>query len=250
MTSIVSLSVAANVFQMASGVCDADAHLGGSNRSFIRRLLPESNQQKVAIIFADLQTTAGILDVLRDAVKKDGTNEHKREFRRLNKTYMLNSSELNRLEDQVKAAGTGIWVTIFRPDHDGIVSRLKELHNKVIEDQVVVVRTSKQIRDELRDSGIVTLPVEDSSSLALGALAAGVGNLSTGPSAQNNGDNSTAVSDTTADAPRSSIEIHTTGSVFSGINNPSELQTSNPIVIALEMDDEFRTLHSAEVWRR
>ncbi|KAF5376845.1 hypothetical protein D9757_008916 [Collybiopsis confluens] len=77
------------------------------------------------------------------------------------------SQDLKHLEDRLEETGRSKkWLTIFQLDLDPLRTDLKALRERVLVNQQRTTKSSKQIQDELRGIGIVTMPMEESSAFA------------------------------------------------------------------------------------
>ncbi|KAJ4486689.1 hypothetical protein C8J55DRAFT_548247 [Lentinula edodes] len=144
--------------QVLSTSCDLDGRL--ESRNVFRKLLPETQEQKLAFTSGDLDNMTKVLEAVRDLVVRCGTIEHKNEFHGLCKLCRKHNVTLQKLETCIKDKEQG-WADIFRWDDD-IRSKLKNLRNQVAKDKLVVFRASVKYRAELVDAGMVTITIEES----------------------------------------------------------------------------------------
>ncbi|KAF5376358.1 hypothetical protein D9757_008687 [Collybiopsis confluens] len=165
---LMALTTIASVFQIFSGVCDTDSHLGASIK--IKGLVPESNDQIYAFIVAKLEETNAFLEPLHQKIMAGGTIDHKRRFRAAYNEYMKYSQLSDGFLTQCNKRGRPQkWFAVLHLDYDRQrAERLKQLRESVLINQDVVIKTSKQIRDELMDIGVITIvSMEDSDSTSI-----------------------------------------------------------------------------------
>ncbi|KAF5376360.1 hypothetical protein D9757_008681 [Collybiopsis confluens] len=164
---LAALSAAANFVQIVSGAIEADGHFGGSD-SYIKGLVPASNDNLAAVIFNTLGETASNLDVLIENVKESDKMHHKLQCHELEQIYQDHRQTFQRLETRLKERSKSKkWFKIFRFDSDGLRVDLISLYEDAVENKDTVIRTSQKVRDEVRYIRIMAMiPGGESSAAA------------------------------------------------------------------------------------
>ncbi|KAF5376362.1 hypothetical protein D9757_008683 [Collybiopsis confluens] len=165
-----ALTATATAFQIVSGVCDTNSLLG-TNDSLLKGLVPSSNEHLIAVIFANLEQTGDVLQVLSKMVEDRGTDEHKDQY---NSVYREQSRRLKTLEAKQGSSNSKAWFTVLRLGFDFSKAKsLRELRDDVVKNKHLVSRTSKDIRDTLMNIGAVSILSSSDVELDSGAEPSG-----------------------------------------------------------------------------
>ncbi|KIK55651.1 hypothetical protein GYMLUDRAFT_248469 [Collybiopsis luxurians FD-317 M1] len=134
--------------ELISAVNNLDDRINGEN-SVIKRLLPESDEHKIAVISSKLDSMTEILESFRYLIMRCGSDEHRAWLSSVNEIRRTHILRLKTL-----ASETDKWPIIFRLVSDEIGRNLDSLCAVVTRDQAFFLKTVRSIRSEILDTGI------------------------------------------------------------------------------------------------